>query len=302
MPGTNPYIPDFPYNDPEIGHQWDAEGNKTTMYGKDLYCNRNSPNYDPVLCSAAGGTPYGRSYGSKGSQGQGEGSAKSGLGDWWDSLPGLSEKPKNKYEEILNVLRDRFVQDPFQQATAASTNSPMASALWDTVYGKGVPRYENVMSEIAKMVMPTWEGNNYIPQSPFDANRFSSLSQLAQMLQQNRQGYASALNSGYGSGLGASTSMIQGAGNQLQGYRGQDQDRYLKEKQMQHEMEMLILQLQAQAAAQGGGGGLFDILGGLLGIGGSGGLDWLWKLLKSGGSGGSGGGMNYNPGFLGGGY
>jgi hypothetical protein len=228
----NPYGYDFttdPYADRRSNWTWNPRTEP------DDICNPKSPTYDAELCKLM-------------------------QTDWWSMPPEKYQGARSKYEELLDIARGRYIQDPLQQAQGAATSSPAASALWGSVYGKGVPRIEDIMRQLGELSSDPGLGSD-----PGISGKFNYLQQLANMISQNQQAYSGAMGQAYGQSVGPATSLVQGEGGMLQGYRGQDQQRYLTEKGWEHDMDMLIAQLKAQAAAQGGAG-IWDILTGLAGL------------------------------------
>jgi hypothetical protein len=306
MPGTNPWRPDLPQGDYDVGSYW-SDGEKVQVKASTRYCNRASAAFDATLCAASGGTPFGRAGG--GSEGDPNAGGWGSGDDWWSTLANESRQNPTRYDELLNITRDRFIQDPFQQAISSAADVKGGAGYGETIEDlykmAGYPGDFRRQGASTAGDPATWLGKKL-----GEGDGFNYLQELQKMITQTQNMQSGAFGQAYGTSLGPATSMVQGAGSQLQGYRGQDQQRYLTEKGWEHEMEMMKMQLRAMANAQGGGGGLFDMLGPVLGLalGPAGGLlglsdpfaDWLHKLC--GGGTGSGGGMNYEPGFLGGGY
>lgn len=222
-----------------------------------------------------------------GGAGQGQGGD-----DWWSGTGEID--PRNRYEEILESLRQRSIADPIQEAQSAASGGPSADALFGLVHGKGVPQYEDIMGDLQGMIGQMKPG---VPLDQTFMQKFGALQSQANMSRQNVGAYANAMGQAYGQTIGPATSSVGMGYSGLQGFRGQDQQRYLAEMQMEMQLKMLMAQLRAQSQQ---GGGLWDILGSLAGlIPGFGGM--FGGMFGGGGDGESGGGMGYYPGWLSGG-
>ena len=221
---------------------------------------------------------------SGGGAGQGQGGD-----DWWSGTGEIG--PRNRYEEILESLRQRSITDPIQEAQSAASGGPSADALFGLVHGKGVPQYEDIAQELQGMIGQMKPG---VPLDQTFMQKFGALQSQANMTRQNMGAYANAMGQAYGQTIGPATSSVGMGYSGLQGFRGQDQQRYLEEMRMEMQLKML----QAQMRAQSQGGGLWGTLGGLAGL--APGIGGLLNLFKP-GTEESGGGMQYYPGWLSGG-
>ena len=168
--------------------------------------------------------------------------------DWWSGTGQIG--PQNRYEEILQSLLEQTRIDPHQEAVGglADTYRYTPEDLLSTLGYTSDPHSKHYSEDQAAM-----------RENPALLSALASLGSSA-------TGAASGL---YGSLYGGAGQRIGQGYRSLQGFRGQDMERYLREKEMEMQTKIAEMQARMQAAAMGGGDSWLDWLVGLgeLGLG-----------------------------------